>query len=61
MTQKRKRLSGPKKIAIVRRYLVERVPTTGSEKTAGRSRGTSNRRFASGRRPGCESPREVLP
>jgi hypothetical protein len=26
MTQKRKRLSGPKKIAIVKRYLVERVP-----------------------------------
>ena len=26
MTQKRKRLSGPEKIAIVKRYLVERVP-----------------------------------
>ena len=25
-TQKRKRLSGPEKIAIVKRYLVERVP-----------------------------------
>jgi len=27
MTQKRKRLSGPEKLAIVKRYLVERVPT----------------------------------
>ena len=26
MTQKRKRLSGPEKIAIVKRYLVERIP-----------------------------------
>lgn len=26
MTQKRKRLSGPEKTAIVKRYLVERVP-----------------------------------
>jgi hypothetical protein len=26
MTQKRKRLSGPEKIALVKRYLVERVP-----------------------------------
>lgn len=26
MTQKRKRLSGPEKFAIVKRYLVERVP-----------------------------------
>jgi len=26
MPQKRKRLSGPEKIAIVERYLVERVP-----------------------------------
>jgi hypothetical protein len=26
MTQKRKRLSGPEKITIVKRYLVERVP-----------------------------------
>jgi len=26
MSQKRKRLSGPEKIAIVKRYLVERVP-----------------------------------
>ena len=26
MTQKRKRLSGPEKIAIVKRYLIERVP-----------------------------------
>jgi hypothetical protein len=31
----------------------------GSEKTAGRSRPTSNRRFASGRRPGWLRPREV--
>jgi len=29
--------------------------------TAGRSRLTSNRRFASGRRPGCESPRIAAP
>jgi hypothetical protein len=35
------------------------VVTSGSEQTAGRSRLTWNRRFASGRRPGCESPREV--
>ncbi len=33
--------------------------TSGSEKTAGRSRLTSNRRFASGRRPGWLRPREV--
>ena len=33
--------------------------TSGSEQTAGRSRLTSNRRFASGRRPGWLSPREV--
>jgi hypothetical protein len=35
--------------------------TSGSEKTAGRSRLTSNRRFASGRRPGWLRPREVSP
>ena len=29
MTQKRKRLSGPEKIAIVKRYLVERMPISG--------------------------------
>lgn len=28
MTQNRKRLSGPEKIAIVKRYLVERVPSS---------------------------------
>ena len=33
--------------------------TSGSEKTAGRSRLTSNRGFASGRRPGWLRPREV--
>ena len=33
--------------------------TSGSEQTAGRSRLTSNRRFASGRRPGWLRPREV--
>ncbi len=33
--------------------------TSGSEKTAGRSRLTSNRRFASGPRPGWLRPREV--
>ena len=33
--------------------------TSGSEKTAGRSRLTSNRRFASGRRPGWLRPRKV--
>jgi hypothetical protein len=37
------------------------VATSDSEETAGRSRLTSNRRFASGRRPGCESPREDNP
>ena len=35
------------------------MATSGSEKTAGRSRLTSNRRFASGRRPGWLRPREV--
>jgi len=35
--------------------------TSGSEETAGRSRLTSNRRFASGRRPGWLRPREVSP
>ena len=35
------------------------VATSGSQKTAGRSRLTSNRRFASGRRPGWLCPREV--
>jgi hypothetical protein len=37
------------------------VATSDSEKTAGRSRLTSNRRFASGRRPGWLRPREVSP
>jgi hypothetical protein len=37
------------------------VATSGSEETAGRSRLTSNRRFASGRRPGWLRPREVSP
>ena len=35
------------------------MATSGSEKTAGRSRLTSNRRFASGRRPGWLRPRKV--
>jgi len=35
--------------------------TSGSEETAGRSRLTRSERFASGRRPGCESPREISP
>ena len=35
--------------------------TSGSEETAGRSLLTSNRRFASGRRPGWLRPREVSP
>jgi hypothetical protein len=35
--------------------------TSGSEETAGRSRLTSNRRFASGSRPGWLRPREVSP
>jgi len=34
---------------------------TEPEETAGRSRLTSNRRFASGRWPGCESPRKAAP
>ena len=37
------------------------VATSGAEETAGRSRLTSNRRFASGRRPGWLRPREVIP
>jgi hypothetical protein len=37
------------------------VATSGSEETAGRSRLTSNRRFASGRRPGWLRPREISP
>ena len=37
------------------------VATSDSEETAGRSRLPSNRRFASGRRPGWLRPREVSP
>ena len=37
------------------------VATSNLEETAGRSRLTSNRRFASGRRPGWLRPREVSP
>ena len=37
------------------------VATSDSEKTAGRSRLISNRRFASGRRPGWLRPRKVSP
>jgi hypothetical protein len=37
------------------------VTTSDLEETAGRSRLTSNRRFASGRRPGWLRPREDSP
>ncbi len=37
------------------------APTSGLEETAGRSRLTSNRRLASGRRPGWLRPRKVSP
>ena len=58
-------LRGPNSwLEWARRFLLRArgvAATFGSEETAGRSRLTSNRRFASGRRPGWLRPREVSP
>ena len=55
------RLSGPGWERSFRSSARCAAATSGLEETAGRSRLTSNRRFASGRRPGWLRPREVSP